>query len=236
MKTACLLPFYNESLRIDKTEFYQLFNKYTHFDFFLLNDGSTDNTLDFLKDFEQTHSNVKIISSSENKGKAEVIRTAMMEVQKLDYEFVGFLDSDFATPLPEFERLSQIAQENQLQLTFGSRVKLKGWDIQRNLVRHWASRLILTVVNSLFKLEIYDTQCGCKIFHKSIIRTAFSEPFVTKWLFDIEVFIRCLKEHPQLKIKEIPLHTWKEIKGSKLKLKDFILVPVNIFKIYRHYQ
>jgi dolichyl-phosphate beta-glucosyltransferase len=235
MKIACLLPFYNESSRINTSTFHQLFSAFPYIDFFLLNDGSTDNTQMCLDEFQNAHTHVRNISFPKNQGKAEVIRVAMLDFIDKDYEYIGFLDSDFATPLSEFDRLAKIAKSENLDLIFGSRVKLKGWDIHRNLIRHWASRMILTLVNTLFKLEIYDTQCGCKIFHKSILHTAFSKPFVTKWLFDIEVFIRCLQHSSDLKIKEIPLLSWKEIKGSKLKLKDFALVPYNIFKIYRKY-
>ena len=39
-------------------------------------------------------------------------------------------------------------------------------------------------------MDFKDTQCGAKIFHKDVINIAFSEKFVTQWIFDVEIFKR----------------------------------------------
>ncbi len=44
--------------------------------------------------------------------------------------YIGFLDADFATPFEEFKRLLEIVETEDYDIIFGSRVKLKGWQIE----------------------------------------------------------------------------------------------------------
>jgi hypothetical protein len=39
-------------------------------------------------------------------------------------------------------------------------------------------------------MEFKDTQCGAKIMHKEIVEKRFRKKFLTKWLFDVEIFMR----------------------------------------------
>jgi len=235
MRFACLIPCYNESQRLDVDLYRQIVSNNPLLDFYLLNDGSSDNTLDFLYKVSEGNKNVIVKDFNPNRGKSGVIQSGMLELSESNYDYVGFLDADFATPFEEFKRLTEIVEKEDYDVIFGSRVKLKGWGIIRNPIRHWFSRIVLTVIDTLFKLEIYDTQCGCKIFKRELISICFTERFVTKWLFDIEVFIRYLRNTDSPKIKEIPLYRWEEIKGSKLKISDFLKVPLNILQLYSRY-
>jgi hypothetical protein len=127
-------------------------------------------------------------------------------------------------------------KNRKFEIIWGSRVKLKGWNIKRNAIRHWCSRVILTIVNEMFHLEIYDTQCGCKLYKTEVAKSLFSKPFITKWLFDIEVFIRYKREFNVELMFEEPLLEWHEVSGSKIKLKDFLLVPWNIIRLWWHFR
>lgn len=231
----CIIPFYNEESRIDQTAFEKTFSN-NNFHFILVNDGSVDNTLKLLISFSNSFDNVEVFNSNYNLGKAECIRAAVNYVNiKYKPLYIGFFDSDFATPFYEFIRLSEIAHQSNLDLVFGSRVKLLGNNIKRNKYRHIFSRIVVTIINILFNLNIYDTQCGCKIFKFEIAKNLFKDKFNTKWLFDIELFIRYFEFSKPGLIKEINLVEWKEIAGSKIKVKDFINVPIEIFRIWISY-
>jgi len=115
----------------------------------------------------------------------------------------------------------------------GSRVLLLNSDIKRKTYRHIIGRFIVTIVNLKFKLGIYDTQCGAKIFPAHIATVAFNKPFTTSWLFDIEVFIR-LQKKGLLKLgKELPLKEWKDIDGSKLSWKTSFKILKEIYTLYK---
>jgi dolichyl-phosphate beta-glucosyltransferase len=236
MKSACLIPFYNEEQRIDYSKFEAAF-AHTDILFYLINDGSKDKTIDILNSFATKHANVIVINNKVNVGKAEGIRLAMLEVVKIEeIDFIGFFDCDFATPFSEYLRLNQLIKEKSLQLIFGSRIKLYGKHIERNGIRHYLSRIFITVSNTLFSLEIYDTQCGCKIFQRDIIQTCFSHKFLSKWLFDIEIFIRLLHNNKSASIMEEGLYEWKEIGGSKIKMTDFLKFPFQLINLFYRYR
>ena len=58
--------------------------------------------------------------------------------------------------------------------------------------------------------------------------------------FDIELFLRAKKmigaDAYSKMVMEIPLNSWSEIKGSKLKMWDFIKAPFEVLKIYAKYK
>jgi dolichyl-phosphate beta-glucosyltransferase len=231
----CIIPFYNEANRINYFSFQSAFTNKSFF-FLLVNDGSSDSTLEILTEFAEKYDNVEVVNIKKNCGKGESIRKAVNYSLKNYYaSYVGFFDSDFATPFSEYLRLSDIAFKNNFDLVFGARVKLFGSKIFRNQYRHYFSRIIVTIINSIFNLNIYDTQCGCKIYSRNISNVLFKNKFKSKWLFDIELFIRYFKTFDSDSAKEICLNEWKEIPGSKLKAKDFILIPFEIIKLWYFY-
>jgi len=61
-KNCCIIPFYNEAKRIDLNKFKEAFST-SYITFCLVDDGSTDNTLQQLLDFEKQYSNVKVIAN-----------------------------------------------------------------------------------------------------------------------------------------------------------------------------
>ena len=153
----------------------------------------------------------------------------------MDFDYFGFIDADLATPLSQVDFL--ISQFNDdLIMVFGSRIKLLNNNIERNIIRHYMGRIFATFVSILFKLEVYDTQCGAKFFRTSESSiNLFKSPFISKWFFDIEIFLRLRKQSDyfefQKNVKEIPLQEWIEKGNTKLSLSDFILTPFLLIKL-----
>ena len=101
-------------------------------------------------------------------------------------------------------------------------------------------RILATFISNMLNLAVYDTQCGCKIFKRELLPIAFKDPFLSRWLFDVEIFYR-LKNHysaEQLKSfsKEIPLASWVDQGGSKIKLSYGLFVWGDLYNIYRFYR
>ncbi|MFT5146754.1 MAG: hypothetical protein ACI9H1_001479, partial [Polaribacter sp.] len=69
---------------------------------------------------------------------------------------------------------------------------------------------------------------GAKVFHKDVIEISFGKKFITKWIFDIEIFRRITLYFGLNKAKEIlceqPLKRWVHIDGSKLSIRDSIKI------------
>ncbi|WP_396149719.1 glycosyltransferase [Flavobacterium sp.] len=235
MKITIIIPFYNEEKRIEIERFYQIFNNFTQYNFLLVNDGSTDNTNTILDEFKSKFPNLTILKLDKNVGKAEAIRAAVLSISNTD--FIVYYDADLATPFSELEKLIQFSIVHQnYKMVMGARIKLIGNQVKRSLTRHYFGRIFATIVSQfVLKVAVYDTQCGAKVIDFETAKPIFSKPFISKWLFDVELLKRLQKSH-NLKevVKEIPLEKWEEIGSSKIKRTDFFKIPFELFQIYRN--
>jgi glycosyltransferase involved in cell wall biosynthesis len=241
-RLAIIVPCYNEEKRLPQEKFIEFAQQNSHIDFWFINDGSRDNTLAVLEKMQRRlPEKVFIHSMKTNSGKAEAVRQGMQLVSiGEDYPHIGFLDADLSAPLTEVNTLYEAFKDNpKLLLAAGCRVKMVGSTIERSTVRHYISRLFVTYYANVLKIPNYDTQCGIKLFERKLALQLFARPFVSKWLFDIEIFIRTMEQTGMVdytqNVKEGPLHEWREVAGSKLKLTDFIKAPIEIFRIYKAY-
>ena len=121
---------------------------------------------------------------------------------------------------------------------YGSRGKGDG-QIERNVMRNVFSKIIKMIVFMILGLPIEDTQCGAKVFRRSAIPLAYDKAFLTRWLFDVEIFMR-LKKHfgskeIMTKMYEQPLQRWVHVDDSKLGMKDAIQIPVKLVQIWVSY-
>jgi glycosyltransferase involved in cell wall biosynthesis len=232
-KLVIIIPFFNEQNRMNTANFETIFKSYTDVDFLLIDDGSNDKTFSMINGFSSLHENVATLQLQVNKGKAEAIRNGVLTVN--NYEYVAYLDADLATPVSELIRLFEIAKtKKQFSFFMGSRIKLIGNQVQRNLVRHYFGRVFATIISQLvLKTPIYDTQCGAKIIKLNLAKQLFKDEFKTKWLFDVELLLRLKKldYYLQESVLEIPLEIWEEKGNSKIKAIEFFMFPFQILKI-----
>jgi glycosyltransferase involved in cell wall biosynthesis len=210
-----------------------------------VDDGSRDATLRVLTELCCGYeSRATVLPCSRNRGKAEAVRAGIIHaLDNFQQEIIGYWDADLSTPLvcvPQF--LTVLDQHRHLEMIFGSRVKLLGRYVERRALRHYLGRVFATVVSQMLRLPIYDTQCGAKLFRANpAIRQIFAEPFLSKWVFDVEIIARYKKlygrDSKRLEkiIYEYPLEVWIDVAGSKVHPADFLTALVDVFRIHRKY-
>jgi glycosyltransferase involved in cell wall biosynthesis len=239
-KTCIIIPCYNEKERFPIDEFLNYLKTVEMFDFCFVNDGSTDNTLILLNQLKNSFSNIIVFDLPENKGKAEAIRYAVLHLDKTKHDYLGYLDADLSTSLNEMARLSTFIT-NDTKFIMGSRIKKLGSSIKRNLFRHIFGRVLATCVSTfILKIPVYDTQCGAKLMATPLAIELFRDPFVSKWLFDVELLLRVIQSKGENycndSVVEIPLLKWHDKGDSKIKFIDFIKIPFDLLKIYNTYK
>jgi dolichyl-phosphate beta-glucosyltransferase len=237
MKIVIVIPFYNEVKRLNNEGFIEIFNTFPQYNFLLVDDGSSDNTIAVLEEFQSKFSSIEVLKLDKNVGKAEAIRAAVLSIS--DADFISYFDADLATPFSELDKLIQFLVQNPTyKMVMGARIKLIGNGVKRSLKRHYFGRIFATIVSQfVLKVAVYDTQCGAKVIDFQTAKQIFEQPFISKWLFDVELLKRLQKIH-NLKevVKEIPLEKWEEIGNSKIKISDFLRIPFQLFQIYRKYE
>lgn len=150
------------------------------------------------------------------------------------YEWYGYWDADLATPLFEIQNMLRFREffASRREVIFGSRVLRLGSKIIRQPLRHYLGRVFATVAYLIVGVGSYDSQCGAKLMTRYMAEKAFADPFISGWIFDIEIMLRV----GEVNITEYPLNEWTDIPGSKVKIfKEAFRIIKELFLIKEKY-
>ena len=236
-KICIVIPCFNESKRIPVDDF-EKFISLNNISFCFVDDGSKDNTYQILKEINQKfEEKVRIVKNQSNLGKAESVRNGILyALNWRNFDYVGYFDADLATPLDEIFHFMQFFETSgHYGFALGSRIKRLGVQIERIVARHYVGRIFATVASLVLDLPVYDTQCGAKIIKSEIAKNIFDKPFISKWLFDIELIARTKNSYPLDVFIEIPLNKWIEKGETKIKFYDVVKFPIDLIKIKLFY-
>lgn len=226
-----VVPCYNEAKRLPLSEFSSSIESPSGPRLLFVNDGSSDQTETVLRDLAKSSAGrATVLSLPENRGKAEAVRQGMIAAFERGDALVGFWDADLATPISELAHFEQaLLQEPDLNLVIGSRIPLLGSSIRKDPFRHGLGRVVATAIGWTLGKHVHDTQCGAKLFRDTpAIRAVFSVPFLSRWLFDVEILARLISLNRAGRAGalesialEMPLTRWNHVEGSKVKPTDF---------------
>lgn len=244
LRTSLIIPCYDEARRLDLDQFHSFLSTNQLVRILFVDDGSRDATRDILMRLSSDYENrAAVLALPYNKGKAEAVRTGIMHAfRTYQPQVVGYWDADLSTPLDAVSRLLTVLNSSGVQMVFGSRVKLLGRHVERLPVRHYLGRVFATAVSLTLQMPIYDSQCGAKLFRADeSCEEVFSQPFLSKWIFDVEILARYLnlynRDSKRLEqvIYEYPLEKWVDVSGSKLRAADFIKAIGDLIRIKLRY-
>lgn len=240
---AIIIPCYNEEKRLPYTDFLHFAQTHPETLLCFVNDGSKDNTVSVLRGMQmQCPENICVYSVAQNGGKAEAVRQGMLYVHRhFSVTMLGFLDADLATKPEEWLQMAKYKEYYpQYGAIVGSRIQRLGANINRNDSRSLLSSIIKQFIRVILKTPFQDTQCGAKIFQRDLVPFLFLRPFMTSWLFDIEIFLRLQKKFGKTTLQkgvlEYPLMHWAEVGDSKLKFKHSIKIPFQLGRLYYQYR
>jgi dolichyl-phosphate beta-glucosyltransferase len=235
-KITIIIPCFNEARRLPVSRIHSFLEQNPNVNICFVNDGSTDSTAEIIDHAASAcPEQIKTFHLQRNSGKGEAIRQGMLqEIVCEDFQWLGYWDADLATPLEEIDHLLEFACE-PIKLLMCSRVKRLGATINRHLHRHLLGRVMATMISNVLKLPVYDTQCGAKLICREEIEGLFSEKFLARWLFDIEIIARIQqkysKENTHRHLLEVPVRKWEDVPGSKLKFKHMFFSLIEIARI-----
>ena len=245
LRTSLIVPCYNEASRLDSEQFRSFLSTNDAVRLLFVDDGSRDGTRDVLTKLCSGFENrASVLALPSNQGKAEAVRAGILHaLQNHNPQVIGFWDADLATPLDAVPRLLNVLeQQPAVEMVFGSRIQLLGRHVERRPVRHYLGRVFATAVSLVLKMPIYDSQCGAKLFRVDAKSAGvFGEPFLSKWVFDVEILARYLNvygrnpQRLQQVIYEYPLEKWVDVAGSKVHPADFLKAFTDIARIKRKY-
>ncbi|MFT4575158.1 MAG: CheY-like chemotaxis protein/glycosyltransferase involved in cell wall biosynthesis [Polaribacter sp.] len=237
-----VIPCYNEEERLLSNQFLSFIDKNSGYHLCFVNDGSTDSTLDVLKTLRKGRKDyITVYDCEKNGGKSEAVRLGMLHMANhKDLDYIGFLDADLSTDLSDFDDLVSTIENSNYKIVSGSRISRMGADIAKESARQIISLSINFVIRKILSMQFKDTQCGAKIFNKDVIQILFKDKFITKWLFDVEIFLRMKRYYTVNIAKELicekPLKRWVHVDGSKLSMKDSVRIIGQLVQIAFSYR
>ena len=228
MKLAILMPFYNSGLHFDLESLYKLKLKIPNTSILIVDDGSNEKrSLEILVQAQNVQ-NVEILRLEKNSGKGNALKQGFeFLLQKgKPPNYIAIFDSDFSSSFEEIKRLTNICGELNADAVCGCRIKLSGHNIQTDKKRFVIGRLISWFIRYRFKIKMYDSQCGYKVFAvNSKLENALKEiQKPSRWLFDVQLLLNLSRENA--KLIEEPIRNWTHKNDSKI-------VPIQYWSIIR---
>lgn len=238
-----VIPCFNEAARLDQIRFVEFIKRNPEISFLFVNDGSIDDTAFLISSMiKQGGSRIQLLTLHENAGKAEAVRAGVLQaLADESVKFIGYWDADLATPLEAIHDLIKAALNVPARrFLCGSRIRRMGASIERRWSRHYFGRFFATAASNILNLPFYDTQCGAKLIERDLAARIFPQPFISRWLFDLELIARIIetlgRPDAYSSIYEFPLTNWKDVGESKIKLSYLPRIPYELFRIRRAYR
>ena len=211
-----LIPAYNEEARIEPVlrEYADYFRKnYAgECQLVVVLNGCVDNTVGVVKRVAETHPEVSWLEFPDPIGKGG----ALIEGLKLAPlgDLIGYVDADGATSAKAFHDL--VKHWDKADCVIASRW-LPGAVLhqQQTGKRQFASRVFHLIVQSLFWLNIKDTQCGAKVMRRQVVEKIHPMLRIADMAFDINLLYAI--KRAGFKILEVPTE-WTDKIGSKVML------------------
>ena len=178
----------------------------------VVDDGSTDRTVDAARRALAGRAAAKVLSRGFNLGKGASVREGVLAAAG---EIVLFADDDLSTPIAELDR-TLAALEAGADVVIGSRAHPESAiPVRQRRPRELMGKAFNLLVR-LFVLRGYrDTQCGFKAFRRGPAREIFSRLRTAGFGFDVEVLVLC--RDLGYRVAEVPV-TWCDIRPSRLRI------------------
>jgi dolichyl-phosphate beta-glucosyltransferase len=240
---SVIIPAYNEENRlgatIKKIDEYLRRQSYVS-EIVVVDDGSSDKTVEVVRDFQKRMPNLKLVDNKENHGKGWVVKQGILEAEG---KYRLFTDADNSTSINHIERfwpylcgteendklLSEGKEKSCYDVVIGSievegftKEEKAGW--HRRVIGHMSKLLIRVVALP----GIYDSQRGFKCFTSRAAQVIFPKQTIWRWGFDIEILL--ISRRQGFKTKELPVD-WKNLGESKVKASAYVSTLKELFKI-----
>ena len=183
----------------------------------IVNDASTDKSLEKARELEATYSNVRVLSHDKNQGKGAALRTGF---EHATGEFVGVQDADLEYDPMDLRRLVRPLVDDRADVVFGSRYLSQG---ERRVLYFWHSLMNrgITLLSNMFTdMGLTDVETCYKLFKREIIQAVD----IKENRFGFEPEITAKVGQMRCRVYEAPIsyqgRTYAE--GKKINWKDGI--------------
>jgi glycosyltransferase involved in cell wall biosynthesis len=232
MKTAIILPAYNEELTIEKViiDFHQ--HSSDAFIYVIDNNSSDGTSKIARKVLNENNINGEVIFVKKQ-GKANAMKAAFL---KIDADIYVMADADFTYFGKDLQNLISPVLSGEYDLAVGNRFTDSGYEKENKRKFHnFGNNLVRRMINSLFNADLKDIMSGYRVLSRNFIK---NYPIMCEGFeIETEMTLHCLDK--RFNLIEIPIVYKDRIEGSFSKLdtfKDGFRVLKTIFNIFKDYR
>jgi dolichyl-phosphate beta-glucosyltransferase len=219
---SIIIPCFNEEEvienSIDKISGF-IKNKNIVAELIMVNNASTDNTLNALNNFDN-QDNIVILNQPK-KGKGNAVK---MGLENTKYDKILILDADLSTDINELKLEWLNFDETVL---FGSRYF--GDEINTPKVRKVSGNILNLIIRLFFKIQIRDTQCGFKFISTERKEEIISKLTVGGFLYDLDLALASIELG--MAVEEVPIKYIFDANSSVSLFRDPFLMLIDLLKL-----
>ncbi len=221
---SIIIPVYNEE-KIIRLSLPAIFSLSINKEVIVINDGSSDNTLNVLQDLAKQYS-FKLIDQKINCGKGASVKLGLENISG-DFFIVCDADleynpQDIICLLSELEKIN-LNQPNEKIALYGSRFLNKHPQNFHFLVNHFLTSL----TNFLFRSKLTDMETCFKLIPKEALKNITLSG--RRFEIEPEITTQLLKNNYQILERPISYQARGYKDGKKIKAKDGLLAVYTLF-------
>lgn len=226
MKTAVLIPCYNEELTIGKVV--QDFKReLPDADIYVYDNNSQDKTA------EIAQINGAMVKREYRQGKGNVVRSMFMDI---DADCYIMVDGDDTYPSEFVHALINPIKKKEANMVIGDRLSNGTYKNENKRVFHnMGNQMVRLLINKLFHSDIKDIMTGYRSFDREFVK---SMPVLSTG-FEIETEMTIHALDKRFIVKEVPIVYRDRPEGSFSKLNTFndgMKVLKTIFMLFKDYK
>ena len=207
MKTAILIPCYNESMTIKKV-INDFQNVLPDADIYVYDNNSTDGTGDI------SRSEGAIVRYEYNQGKGNVVRSMFRDI---DADCYIMVDGDDTYPAEVAVEIEKLVLEGKADMVIGDRLSSTYFTENKRPFHNTGNKFMRKAINTIFSSDLHDILTGMRGFNYEFVK---SYPVISKG-FELETEMSIFALDHNFKIAEIPIDYRDRMEGSESKLNTY---------------
>lgn len=199
-ETLVIVPTYNESHNIERL-LDQLLTLNEPVDVLIIDDGSPDNTADYVRARQNQYPNrIHLIEREGKLGLGTAYVRGFRYALENNYTYLCEMDADFSHDPNDIPRLVAEVRSGSADLAIGSRysdgISIINWPLSR-LILSYGANLYARFITGL---PVYDTTAGFKCIHRKVVESIKLDKIRSNgYAFQIEIHFRAWKAGFRLK-------------------------------------